>query len=145
MFFDLKNCCEERSRVCVLKGSYGNECLLSPASSNLCVFVVKARLRSPSLLNIFNFSFVGEDPVAWTSLMQNQEPFSNCVSCPFPSLFPPGRKALAFYRGNNFAGLDVELSEIVAARKAKASTMTSLEGRQAGIMVRWFQFQLWYK
>ena len=58
-----------------------------------------------------------------------------------PPLFPPGRKALAFYRGSNFAGLDEELSEIVAARKVKASTTTSQEGEQAGIMVRWFQFQ----
>ena len=59
-----------------------------------------------------------------------------------PPLFPPGRKALAFYRGSNFAGLDEELSEIVAARKVKASTTTSQEGEQAGIMVRWFQLDI---
>ena len=59
-----------------------------------------------------------------------------------PPLFPPGRKALAFYRGSNFAGLDEELSEIVAAKKAKASTTTSQEGEQAGIMVRWFQLDI---
>ena len=48
------------------------------------------------------------------------------------------RKSLAFYRGNNFAGLDEELSEIVAARKLKASAAaTSQEGKQDGIMVRW--------
>ena len=101
MFFDLINCCEKRSRVYALKGSYGNECLLSPACSHLCVFVVKARLRSPSLLNIFNFSCVGEDPkgvseaVAWTSEMRYQEPFSNCVLCPSPSL-PYWQKSSCF-------------------------------------------------
>ena len=52
-----------------------------------------------------------------------------------PSLLFLRRKALAFYRGNNFAGLDEELSEIVAARKLKVSAETSQGGTHAGIMV----------
>ena len=67
---------------------------------------------------------------------------SNAVSGTFIKLrltihlFLFRRKSLAFYRGNNFAGLEVELSEIVAARKLKASSETSQEGKH-GIMVRW--------
>ena len=69
---------------------------------------------------------------------------SNAVSGTFIKLrltihlFLFRRKSLAFYRGNNFAGLDEELSEIVAARKLKASAAaTSQEGKQEGILVRW--------
>ena len=52
-------------------------------------------------------------------------------------LFLFRRKSLAFYRGNNFAGLDEELSEIVAARKLKASAaVTPQDGEHDGIMVR---------